>query len=68
MFSEIVVDVAVDVLVPGEIADILNNQIPRSQLVLNAKAELGNCRRLVVLGESCASLREEGVAAAAPVT
>ena len=45
---------------PGEVADILNNQDDRlSHLVLNAKAELGDGRRLEVLCESGASLRED---------
>ena len=55
-----VVDVAANVLMPGEIADILNNQDDRrSQLILNAKAELRNRRRLEVLGECGASRREQ---------
>src|ERR1039458_4763589 len=52
--QRIVVDVAIEALVPGHIADILNHPDNRGgEFMLHAKAELCDCGSLVGLGERC---------------
>ena len=66
MLRREVVDVALDVLMPCHVADVLNNpDHGRMQFMLHAEAELGNCGRTIGMSQAGYARRENRNRAAA---